>query len=417
MRISCSTPARRSLAPTTLRRAFRNRTDHALRHPHGPRANHTYSTPSGEREAFRVVWPRGRPWRPAPFRDTEGYLKWRGSLHVFLSYHTPDREVARGLADRLAGHDPTLDVFFDRYDLRAGAFWIPALADAIGGADAVIVLLGARSPGPWQRLEYFEALNRKAKEPGFPIVPLVLPGAGPRLPFLYQLHQLPLADPAATDVLDALTAALRGRTPFRAISTTDQQAGFDAQLRDLEAAGCEKVFQEQLSSVAANRPELAACLDYMREGDTLVITRLDRLARSITHLLEIVALAERKRVALRILSLGVDTGTASGRLILTVLGAIAEFERSLMLERQKEGIAKAKADGRYKGRAPTVRRQIEAIRALAAEGMSKVEIARRLKVHRTSVYRALLDHQPAAPSSVISPSEAAASTANSLAGF
>ena len=78
-----------------------------------------------------------------------------------------------------------------------------------------------------------------------------------------------------------------------------------------------------------SRPELAACLDYMREGDTLVITRLDRLARSITHLLEIVALAERKKVALRILSLGIDTGTASGRLILTVLGAIAEFERTL----------------------------------------------------------------------------------------
>jgi DNA invertase Pin-like site-specific DNA recombinase len=172
-------------------------------------------------------------------------------------------------------------------------------------------------------------------------------------------------------------------------STTDQQAGFDAQLRDLEAAGCEKIFREQLSSVAASRPELAACLDYMREGDTLVITRLDRLARSITHLLEIVALAERKKVALRILSLGIDTGTASGRLILTVLGAIAEFERSLMLERQKEGIAKARADGRYKGRAPTVRRQIEAIRALSAEGVSTVDIARRLKVHRTSVYRAL----------------------------
>ena len=97
-------------------------------------------------------------------------------------------------------------------------------------------------------------------------------------------------------------------------STTDQQAGFDAQLRDLEAAGCGKLFQEQLSSVAANRPALAACLDFMREGDTLVITRLDRLARSITHLLEIVALAERKKVALRILSLGIDTGTASGKL-------------------------------------------------------------------------------------------------------
>ena len=168
-------------------------------------------------------------------------------------------------------------------------------------------------------------------------------------------------------------------------------------MRDLHAAGAEKVYSEQLSSVAAERPELATCLDFMREGDTLIVTRLDRLARSITHLLEIVALAERKRVALRILSLGIDTGTASGRLILTVLGAIAEFERSLMLERQREGIAKAKADGRYKGRAPTVRRQIETIRALAAEGVSTVEIAKRLRVHRTSVYRALLDDQPAAP--------------------
>ena len=99
-------------------------------------------------------------------------------LHVFLSYHTPDREVARGLADRLAGHDPTLDVFFDRYDLRAGAFWIPALADAIGGADAVIVLLGARSPGPWQRLEYFEALEPQGQGTrASRSFPLVLPGA------------------------------------------------------------------------------------------------------------------------------------------------------------------------------------------------------------------------------------------------
>ena len=96
-------------------------------------------------------------------------------------------------------------------------------------------------------------------------------------------------------------------------------------------------------------------------------------------------------------NVAVVTGTASGKLILTVLGAIAEFERSLMLERQKEGIAKARAEGRYKGRAPTVRRQIEAIRALAAEGVSTGDIARRLKVHRTSVYRALLDDQPAAP--------------------
>jgi tetratricopeptide (TPR) repeat protein len=135
-----------------------------------------------------------------------------GKHRVFLSYHTPDHGIARGLADALGRHDPALDVFFDRYDLRAGAFWVPALAEAIGEADAVIVLLGARSPGPWQRLEYFEALGRKAKGPAFPIVPVVLPGAFPRLPFLYQLHQLQLVDPTATEALGELTAALRGAT-------------------------------------------------------------------------------------------------------------------------------------------------------------------------------------------------------------
>ena len=73
-------------------------------------------------------------------------------IRVFLSYHTPDHAVARRLADALARHDPALDVFFDRYDLRAGAFWVPALAEAIGEADAIIVLLGARSPGPHAQL-------------------------------------------------------------------------------------------------------------------------------------------------------------------------------------------------------------------------------------------------------------------------
>ena len=177
---------------------------------------------------------RGR--RPG---DTEGDAVVAEKLRVFLSYHTPDHAVARRLADALARHDPTLDVFFDRYDLRAGAFWVPALAEAIGEADAIIVLLGARSPGPWQRLEYFEALARKAKEPGFAIVPVVLPGAAPRLPFLYQLHQLQLADPNATEALDALLAALRGEpaptpsepwrtvNPYRGLlAMTDADADF-----------------------------------------------------------------------------------------------------------------------------------------------------------------------------------------------
>lgn len=171
-------------------------------------------------------------------------------------------------------------------------------------------------------------------------------------------------------------------------STLDQVAGFEAQLRELEAAGCTKLFKEQVSSVG-KRPELIACLDYLREGDTLAVTKLDRLARSVTHLGEIVAALKAKGVALRVLNLGLDTGTPTGKLMLNLLGSIAEFEREMMLERQREGIAKAKADGKYQGRAPTAMRKADRIRQLAAEGQTKADIAQRLGVSERSVYRAL----------------------------
>jgi DNA invertase Pin-like site-specific DNA recombinase len=176
-------------------------------------------------------------------------------------------------------------------------------------------------------------------------------------------------------------------------STVDQEAGFEAQIRDLEAAGAKKVFQEQVSSVGT-RPQLAACLEYVRESDTLIVTRLDRLARSTAHLLQIVQTIECKGVALRVLDLNLDTGTATGRLLLTMIGAIAQFEREMMLERQREGIAKAKAAGRYKGRAPTARAKLAQIRALQSQGIGASEIARRLGIGRASVYR-LLGEQPA----------------------
>ena len=97
----------------------------------------------------------------------------------------------------------------------------------------------------------------------------------------------------------------------------------------------------------------------MREGDALVVTKLDRLARSVAHLAEIVAGLENRKIGLKILDLGLDTTTATGRLMLNVLGSVAEFERAMMLERQREGIAKAKAQGKYAGRAPTVARQAD----------------------------------------------------------
>jgi DNA invertase Pin-like site-specific DNA recombinase len=171
-------------------------------------------------------------------------------------------------------------------------------------------------------------------------------------------------------------------------STLEQVAGLEAQLRDLKAAGCIKLFQEQVSSVA-KRQQLEACLEYLREGDTLIVTKLDRLARNVAHLGQLVASLKGKGVSLRILDLGLDTSTPTGELILNMMGAVAQFERQMMLERQREGIAKAKADGKYKGRAPTAMRQAQTIHELAAEGFRRAEIARTLGLSERSVYRAL----------------------------
>lgn len=174
-------------------------------------------------------------------------------------------------------------------------------------------------------------------------------------------------------------------------STVDQSAGLEAQERDLRAAGAERVFSEQVSSVA-KRAQLNAALDFVREGDVLVVTKPDRLARSTADLLAIVAKLEAKGVALRILSMGgaaLDTSTPTGKLMLTVLGGIAEFERGLMLERQREGIAKAKDEGKYKGRAPTAMVKADEVRRLHAAGVKPMDIAAQLGISRASVYRAL----------------------------
>lgn len=172
-------------------------------------------------------------------------------------------------------------------------------------------------------------------------------------------------------------------------SSTDQKAGLEAQLRDLRAGGCTKLFHEELSAVATRRPELERALDYVREGDTMIVTKPDRLARSTADLLATAKLLDTKGVTLRILSMNVDTSTPTGKLMLTLLGGIAEFERDLMLERQREGIAKAKADGKYKGRAPTARAKAGDVIRLKAEGLTADAIAARLDIGRASVFRIL----------------------------
>jgi DNA invertase Pin-like site-specific DNA recombinase len=137
-------------------------------------------------------------------------------------------------------------------------------------------------------------------------------------------------------------------------STADQVAGFEAQRRDLLAAGVDAphLWGEKASAVG-ERPVLERLLASLAPGDVLVVTKIDRLARSVVHLGHLLERIHGAGASLRILNLGMDTATPTGKLMLNVLGAVAQFEREMMLERQREGVAKAKAEGRYKGRPPT----------------------------------------------------------------
>jgi DNA invertase Pin-like site-specific DNA recombinase len=175
-------------------------------------------------------------------------------------------------------------------------------------------------------------------------------------------------------------------------STLDQKAGLEAQQRELGNAGCERIFVEQVSSVDVRaRTALSDALQTIRAGDTLVVTKLDRLARSVLHLLDILDELNAKSAHLQIIGMGIDTSTPTGKLMLTLLGGIAEFEREIMLERQREGIAKAKAAGKYKGRKPTARAKADDVQRLHKAGVGATAIARELGIGRASVYRILSD--------------------------
>jgi DNA invertase Pin-like site-specific DNA recombinase len=169
-------------------------------------------------------------------------------------------------------------------------------------------------------------------------------------------------------------------------STTDQIAGLEAQRRELEAAGCKSLYSEQVSSVG-QRLKLTELLAFIRDGDVVIVTKLDRLARSMRDLIEIVSKIECRGASLRILGMGLDTGSATGKLMLNVLGSVAEFEREVMLERQREGIAKARADGRYRGRVPTAMRRADEVAGLLTAGHKVSEVVRETGVSRSSVFR------------------------------
>ncbi|MEG3086838.1 recombinase family protein [Sphingomonas sp. PB4P5] len=165
----------------------------------------------------------------------------------------------------------------------------------------------------------------------------------------------------------------------------------EVQLDALTAAGCEKVFSEKRSgTTVSGRDELAEALDFVRQGDTLVVTRLDRLARSAADLHAIVARLSTKGVGFRCLQQGgMDTDTSTGKLLLGVLASIAEFETDIRKERQREGIERAKLAGVYKGRKPSV--DADAVRSLRSQGLGPSEIAKQLGIGRASVYRVTPD--------------------------
>ncbi|NVO22635.1 recombinase family protein [Donghicola mangrovi] len=174
---------------------------------------------------------------------------------------------------------------------------------------------------------------------------------------------------------------------YARVSTHEQD--LTLQRDALNASGCEVIREEKVSGTSmAGREELATLMQFLRSGDTLVVTRLDRLARSMDDLSSITRELQAKGVALKATEQPVDTSTAAGKAFFQMLGVFAEFETNLRRERQLEGIARAKANGVYKGRKPSVDAQ-EIKRLHDVEGLGPTAIAKRLQIGRTSVYRAL----------------------------
>ena len=181
---------------------------------------------------------------------------------------------------------------------------------------------------------------------------------------------------------------------YARVSTASQDLALQ---RDaLERAGCDRLYDDTGSGSIRHRPELDACLDYLRAGDTLVVWRLDRLGRSLRHLIETIGDLEQRNVGFRSLTEGLDTTTAAGRLTLHIFAALAEFERALVLERTRAGLEAARARGRLGGR-PTMMsaEKLAAARALRASGeLTMEEIASLLGVSRATLYCRLAVPEP-----------------------
>ncbi|MDF5382499.1 recombinase family protein [Vibrio parahaemolyticus] len=175
---------------------------------------------------------------------------------------------------------------------------------------------------------------------------------------------------------------------YARVSSTGQS--LDVQLEKLNQAGCQRIYQEKRSGRTSNRPEFQACMNYLREGDTLVITRLDRLARSVVHLAQLAKRFDKEKINLIVIDQNIDTSTSTGRLIFNMLASIAEFENDLRTERQAEGIAKAKENGVKFGRPEKLDAQIcDAIYDRRTEGATIGQLAKEFELGEATIYRAL----------------------------
>jgi DNA invertase Pin-like site-specific DNA recombinase len=185
---------------------------------------------------------------------------------------------------------------------------------------------------------------------------------------------------------------------YARVSTIDQDLTLQRQA--LKGAGCKKIFAEKRSATKTDgRDQLEACLDYLREGDTLIITRIDRLSRSLRDLQNLVHELSENGIFLKAIEQPIDTSSAAGKAFFDMLGVFSEFETNLRRERQLEGIAKAKKDGKYKGRQPTARAKSIEVIELIKQGLTREAVAKKLDIGIASVYRIQKKHLENNPSS------------------
>lgn len=178
------------------------------------------------------------------------------------------------------------------------------------------------------------------------------------------------------------------RVGYARVSSTGQS--LEVQLEKLNQAKCDRIYQEKRSGRTADRPEFQACMNYLREGDTLIITRLDRLARSVVHLAQLAKRFQHEGIDLLVVDQNIDTSTSTGRLMFNMLASIAEFENDLRTERQAEGIAKAKENGVKFGRpAKLTKAKREAIYSRRMAGATIGQLAKEFRLGEATIYRAL----------------------------